>query len=114
MNLNKNPTIEQLRQLIKQGDDSTGHHVLWVKQTGDVELSSIPVNRSALAFERDHPDMKLRFEPFLAGNEYVGPEAAGDADWMAELFEALVREWQKARANGQVACVVDLDAKSAC
>ena len=35
--INNHPTIEQFRELIKQADDRSGHHILWVKKNGDVE-----------------------------------------------------------------------------
>src|SRR5262245_7917384 len=99
MNLNTNPTIEQLRELIRQGDDSAGHHVLWVKKTGEVELSRLPRDRTPSGLEQAHPEMQLRYEPFLAGNEYVGPEAADDQEWVAELFDRLRKEWPKAKGR---------------
>ena len=37
----------------------------------------------------------MRFETFLAGNEYVGPEAADDSEWISELFDRLVTEWRR-------------------
>lgn len=39
---------------------------------------------------------------FLAGNEYVGPDAAEDEEWVNQLFNALVKEWPKAKINGIV------------
>jgi hypothetical protein len=106
MNLNINPTIEQLRALLRQADDSVGHHVLWVKRSGEVELSRIPGERTPLGFEKDHPEMQMRYETFMAGNEYVGPEAAEDGEWVSELFNSLLKEWPKARGKPEVASVV--------
>lgn len=103
MNLDANPSIEELRELLRQCDDSAGHHVLWVKKSGEVTISCIPTNQTPVGFEEDHPDMQLRVETFLAGNEYVGPEAADDWDWVSELFENLRKEWQKAKGKAEVA-----------
>jgi hypothetical protein len=105
MNLDRNPTIEQLRELVRQCDDSAGHHVLWVKKTGDVEISRIPGDQTPVGFEKAHPEMQLRLETFQAGNEYVGPEAASDDDWISELFESLRKEWQKAKGKPGVAYI---------
>jgi hypothetical protein len=102
MNLDTNPTVEQLRVLVRQCDDSGSHHVLWVKKTGDVEISPIPKDQTPVGFEEAHPLMQLRFETFLAGNEYVGPEAAADDDWMSELFENLRKEWERAKGKPDV------------
>jgi hypothetical protein len=105
MNLNNNPTIDQLRQLIRRCDDAAGHHVLWVKKGGEVELSRIPADQTPDGFDDAHPDMQMRVETFLAGNEYVGPEAADDPEWVAELFERLVREWPAAKGRREVAYI---------
>ncbi len=105
MNLNENATIDQLGNLIREGDDSAGDHVLWVKKSGEVELSRIPHGQNPDGFEEAHPDMQMRVETFLAGNEYVGPEAADDSEWVTELFERLVREWPKAKAQREVAYI---------
>ena len=63
MNLDDNPTIEQLRELLRSCDDSAGHHVLWVKKTGDVELSRIPKDRTLVGLEEAHQEMQVRFVP---------------------------------------------------
>ena len=105
MNLNTNPTPDQLRELLRRCDDTSGHHVLWVKENGDVVLSRLPGKRPVESFDHDHPEMRMRFETFLAGNEYVGPEAAQDDEWVSELFERLLREWTKARGKPEVAYV---------
>ena len=105
MNLNANPTPDQLRELLRRCDDTAGHHVLWVKGNGDVVLSRLPRNKPVESFDRDHPEIRMRFETFLAGNEYVGPEAAQDDEWVSELFERLLREWEKARGKAEVAYV---------
>jgi hypothetical protein len=105
MNLNANPTVDQLRDLLRRCDDTAGHHVLWVKGNGDVVLSRIPKNGAVKGFEQDHPEMKMRYETFLAGNEYVGPEAAQDDEWVYELLENLLKEWPKARGKAEVACL---------
>jgi len=102
MNLNDNPALQQLRELVRQCDDSSGHHVLWVRKNGDVEISRVPADRSPAEFEETHPDMQVRFEMFLAGNEYVGSDAADDDDWMSELFESLRNRWEQARGKATV------------
>jgi hypothetical protein len=102
MNLDTNPTVEELRELVRQCDDSTGHHVLWVKKSGDVEITCIPTEQTPHGFEDDHPEMQVCFEPFLAGNEYVGPDAADDDEWISELFESLKSQWHQAKGKPDV------------
>lgn len=72
MNMNKNPTVEELRALVRACDDLASHHVLWVEKNGDVHLSEVPKDRTPVGFQEDLPDMQLRYETFEAGNDYVG------------------------------------------
>jgi hypothetical protein len=102
MNLEKNPTVEGLRELIKSCNDRAGHHVLWVAKNGDVRISRVPKDKSPVGFEDAQPDMQLRYETFEAGNDYVGPEAAKDDAWIGQLYDALVNEWPKAKIKPMV------------
>jgi len=105
MNLNKNPTAEELRDLLRGCDDAAGHHLVWVKKNGEVVISRLPRDHPPNGFERDHPEMQLACEPFLAGNEYVGPDAADDNEWVTELFDRLRMEWRKANGRQEVAYI---------
>jgi hypothetical protein len=115
MNLDNHPTPEQLRQLLAGCDDHAGHHVLWVKRNGEVEIStiqhpyldvcSLQNEPAVLRLEQEHPEMQMRCETFLKGNEYVGPEAAANDDWIADFFDILGREWQKRKGRPEVAYV---------
>jgi hypothetical protein len=105
MNLNVNPTPEQLRELIARCDDTAGNHVLWVKRNGEVEIARLPKGDSPNGFQHSQPEMQLYLGPFLAGNEYVGPAAASDDEWVAELFDNLLREWGKVKGKSDVAHV---------
>jgi hypothetical protein len=102
MNLENNPTVEQLRDLLRECDDRAGHHVLWVAKNGDVHVSRVPKDKTVIGFQEDKPEMQLRYETFEAGNEYVGPDAAEDEGWVNELFEALVKDWPKAKGKPAV------------
>jgi len=115
MNLNANPTREQLRELLEQCDDTAGHHVVWVKRNGDVVISTIRHSYvdiakirdepTVIGFQQDHPEMQLRCETFLAGNEYVGPEAAANDEWVSEFFDALLNAWQNKKGMPEVAYI---------
>lgn len=105
MNLNSNPTPGHLRELIRKQRDSAGSHILWVKKTGDIELSLLTTGQSATDFEKRHQDMQIRFEAFLAGNEYVGPQAAQDDEWISELFDRLVKEWSRVKGRSDVVSI---------
>jgi hypothetical protein len=99
MNLEADPKEDQLRDLLARYDDTAGHHLLWVKRTGEVEITLLPHGQPVPSFEKAHPEMQMRWEPFLAGNEYVGPEAAADAEWVTDLFDRLQQEWRQAKGK---------------
>lgn len=105
MNLENNPSALQLREMIRQCDDAAGHHVLWVNKDGDVLISQIPAEQSPHEFEQSHPDIQLRVQTFQRGNEYVGPEAAEDDEWITELFGGLESAWRNAKGKQEVAFV---------
>lgn len=105
MNLERNPTVDKLRAVIKACDDSAGHHVLWVATNGDVHVSAIPKDKSTAGLPEAEADVQLRLETFQAGNEYVGSEAAEDTAWVGQLFDALIREWPKAKTKPTVVSI---------
>lgn len=87
MDLTKNPTSEQLAQLLAAADDNEGHHVLWVDLKGVVHLD-LEEN-----FDDENPQVRFRYEGYLAGNGYTGPEAAADTDHVKELLASLIKDW---------------------
>jgi hypothetical protein len=115
MNLDNHPTPEQLRDLLARCDDRAGNHVVWVKRNGDVEISVIQHPRvdvrriqnepAVLKLQEEHPEMQMRCETFLKGNQYVGPEAAADDEWLAEFLDILVSGCQKAKGLPEVVYV---------
>jgi hypothetical protein len=60
MNLNNNPTIDQLAQLFAVRKDSLDDHLLWVSQTGEVRLDRLPPNTIEDEFEEHLPSMRAR------------------------------------------------------
>jgi hypothetical protein len=103
VNLEKNPTETELRALLNSCDDRAGHHVLWVGKDGEVHISRVPKDKAPSGFLEGRSDVQLRYETFLAGNGYVGPEAAQDAGWIKELFETLLTEWPKLKGQPAMA-----------
>ena len=99
MNLEQNPTLDELRELIEPCDDLSGHHVLWVAKNGDVRVTRLTKDLTPVGFQEATPDMQLRYETFQAGNDYVGPEAALDDDWLKELLEAIGEKWHQAKGK---------------
>jgi hypothetical protein len=103
MNLNNNPTMDQLRDLLRPWDDIAAHHVLWVDRTGEVHVT--PLEKKWRPIPEPGPDVLnnavVRFQTFTAGTGYVGAEAAANDEWITDAFNWLVRDWAAATARGK-------------
>ena len=93
MNLNSNPTRNELTILLSTCDDNEAHYMLWVNHQGEVNISPVPNELTPVGFEQSLPDIKMRYETFELGNEITGSNAANDENWVSELFSSLISEW---------------------
>ncbi len=105
MNLDNNPTTEELRELLRDCDDRAGHHVMWVDRSGEVHIT--PIADGVSSFVKAHPDVQMWLREFASGENFVGPRAAADAGWIEDLFFALTHEWPKAKGRTEVVTVED-------
>lgn len=103
MNLNDNPTVDQLRDLLRPWDDRAAHHVLWADRTGEVHITEL--EKKWRPIPEPGPEVLdnalVRFHTFYAGYGYVGAEAAAKDEWMTDAFEWLLRDWATANARGE-------------
>ena len=94
MNMNQNPTVDQLRALVAACRGADAHHVMWIESNGEVHIDPVPDDLTPVGFEHAKGSaMKYRYETFVAGNGYVGAQAAADAVHMKELFDDLNAAW---------------------
>ncbi len=94
MNMNNNPTRAELKQLLGAADDGAAHHMLWVGFDGEVHVDPIPSHLSPVGYYKSMEDvMKIRLETFQQGNEYVGPTAEADTNWVNRVFVSLEKDW---------------------
>ena len=84
-------TINELIELIKNGDDNYDNQIRVTKE-GKIFLS-----RTVGA--ENISDLKFRFETFDAGNGYVGPEAADDEAYINDLYKGLTNSWKLNRTG---------------
>ena len=106
MNLDNNPTKEQLADLLRPCDDRAAHHVLWVDRTGEVRVTKVEKKWPPPEPGPDVLDNSIvRIETFQAGNGYVGPEAAASDEWLTDALEWLNREWAISKAQGKPALI---------
>lgn len=100
MNMNNNPTIEELEKLVQVAHDDKANHVLWVDTDGNVELTALPDDLGPVELEANTPEMKMRYETFGQSNGYVGHAAAQDQSFMDRIFKSLCKEWQTKSQTG--------------
>ena len=102
MNLNRNPTKDQLRELLRSCDDDAGHHIVWVDRAGEVRITLLDGSVTPAEWAtKMEGQIQFRYETRGMGNRYVGSEAAEDSEYVELLFRDLVQDWQRG-AKGYV------------
>jgi hypothetical protein len=95
MNLNNNPTQEQLRELLHSCDDNAGRHIIRVDRRGEVHITLLPDDEMPASWAKKmHNQIQFRYKTHGMGSGYVGPEAAKDAAYVQLLFRDLLQDWQ--------------------
>ena len=102
MNMNSNPTIDQLQQIFTACNDKAGHHVLWIERNGEVHLDQLPEALGPVGFEESKFEMQCRFETYSQGAGYVGAEAAKDKDFIESVYDELVRVWPRVKGQSDI------------
>jgi hypothetical protein len=96
LNLNNNPSIKQLRELLQSCDDTAGSHVLWVDHQGTVHITLLDRKITPAVWAENMKDqIRFRYETYGRGNDYVGLEAAQDDEYVSSLFHKLLKDWQE-------------------
>ncbi len=93
MNLDYNPTLDQLCQLIASVDDAQDSHILFVTKRGDVHLSVFSANTTTGSDYANEDTLQFVLDTFMIGQGYVGRQATQDPEWMDELFSELILHW---------------------
>lgn len=94
MNMNNNPTIEQLTALIANCDDNAGGHILWVSKSGEVQITLLHNETAASWSKRMDDQVQFRFETYHQSRGYVGAQAANDSTYITSLFKDLTAHWE--------------------
>jgi len=97
MNLNHQPTTEDLARLIAARKDSLDCHILWVCEAGDVRIDKLDDHAGEAEFERCNPNMRARLKMYRRGQGYVGRKAAADKDYVGNVLKTLQQAWQEAQ-----------------
>jgi hypothetical protein len=95
MNMNNNPTKEELQALLRACDDTAGGHILWVSRSGEVQIILLTRETAAKWAGRMGNEIQFRYETYGSGNDYVGENAANDDRYVSSLFKKLLTDWQE-------------------
>ena len=93
MNLNDNPSLDELKEMFASCNDDAGHHVLWIDKFGEVNLSVIPKDLTPAAFQKETTQMQIRYEAFIQGSKYVGISASKDQGFMEKIYDNIRKNW---------------------
>jgi hypothetical protein len=98
MNLNRNPTREELQTLLAACDDGEGIHVLWVERLGDVQITLL-LTETDMEWIRgtDHENLQFHYESYGKNEGFTGKAASADNLYIATLFEKLLKDWEDQR-----------------
>lgn len=106
MNLNNQPTTDELAQLFASQKDSHDSHILWVCESGKVHMDCLSPYAGEQEFEQTNPSMRARLRMYRRGQGYVGKKAAADKDFIGSVLQTLKQAWDMAQNRSGV-CVVD-------
>ena len=69
--------------------------MLWVDIEGNVHIDQIPEELSPIGYAATFKDReRFRYETYISGNAYVGPEAPKDQAYLTSLLGYLKRDWE--------------------
>ncbi|MDG9884175.1 MULTISPECIES: hypothetical protein [Pseudomonas] len=106
MNLNEQPTIQELAKLFAARKDTLDSHILWICEAGEVHIDSLSPCTTEDEFEQRKPGMRARMKMYRRGQGYVGKKAAADTQFVGRVLETLQQEWPALR-EGQGVRVID-------
>jgi hypothetical protein len=100
MNLDRNPTKEELQVLLEACDDGAGIHVLWVERMGEVQITLLLTETDVEWIrEVNDQDVQFHYKSYAKNDGYVGKTASADDLYIVTLFEKLLRDWQEQRSG---------------
>ncbi|MCK9798342.1 hypothetical protein BK634_15585 [Pseudomonas chlororaphis] len=102
MNLNNQPTIDELAHLFAKQKDSLDSHILWIAKSGQVHIDCLSPHAHEQEFDESQQDLAARLKMYRRGQGYVGKKAAADKDFIGQVLETLKTEWQALQNKSEV------------
>lgn len=105
MNLNKQPTIDELSELFAARKDSLDNHILWVCEEGEVRIDPLASGVPEEAFVASHPNLRARLTMYRRGHGWVGKKAAADKQFMGDVLQKLRDTWRQTERQSKARAV---------
>jgi len=102
MNLNNQPTIDELAQLFAAQKDSLDSHILWISKSGQVHIDCLSPNAHEAEFDQNNQNLLARLKMYRRGQGYVGKKAAADKDFIANVLQTLKQAWASLQNQNEV------------
>ncbi|MCF5141748.1 hypothetical protein FEM54_31490 [Pseudomonas edaphica] len=102
MNLNNQPTIDELAEMFAAQKDKLDDHILWVGKSGEVKIDCLAPHTEEAEFDRTHRELAARLKMYRRGQGYVGKKAAADRNFIEQVFDTLNNAWASFKDNSQV------------
>ena len=88
-------SIKYLKALIATGNDNEGNHLVWLAKNGEVHLTCMDPEKPIVLGPDEVFVCVYVHDTLVRGGGWVGPEAAADPAWMAELHSQLTYRWKR-------------------
>ena len=102
MNLNNQPTIDELAEMFAAQKDKLDDHILWVGKSGEVKIDCLAPHTEEAEFDRNHRELAARLKMYRRGQGYVGKKAAADRNFIEQVFDTLNNAWESFKDSSQV------------
>ncbi|AVE03090.1 hypothetical protein BK648_21050 [Pseudomonas poae] len=102
MNLNNQPTINELAEMFAAQKDTLDDHILWVGKSGEVKIDCLAPHTEEAEFDRNNRELAARLKMYRRGQGYVGKKAAADRNFIEQVFDTLNNAWASFKDNSQV------------
>lgn len=72
MNLNNQPTIDELAEMFAAQKDTLDDHILWIGKSGEVQIDCLAPHTEEAEFDRNNRELAARLKMYRRGQGYVG------------------------------------------
>ncbi|MGJ7518493.1 hypothetical protein ACSFE6_29655 [Pseudomonas baetica] len=102
MNLNNQPTIEELARLFAAKKDTLDSHILWISKSGSVHIDCLSPHSHEAEFDQNNQHLLARLKMYRRGQGYVGKKAAADKDFIGNVLQTLKQAWASMQNQNEV------------